>query len=249
MLTATPLSTIVALARAGALDHAWGQFATAGYDRNDDDPAALTVKGRLLKDHALRASDEAERRRFYLQSADAYRRSAALQPGTYPLINAATLSLLSGNREQAEEIAQEVLERIAREPEEPETPYWRAATEAEAMLLLGRQAEAEAALAAAVAAAPRAWEDHASTLRQFLAIQDELGGDRAWLAVLRPPRSLSYAAAKGDGADPDERLAVAPDPDIGFGFGGLAAGYELLVAEALLERGAELHVVLPAAPS
>src|SRR6185436_11192482 len=97
-------------ARAGALDHAWAQFAAAGYDARGDDPAALTVKGRLLKDHALRASDEAARRRFYLQSAECYRASAALQPATYPLINAATLSLLSGDRAQAEEIAREVLE-------------------------------------------------------------------------------------------------------------------------------------------
>jgi tetratricopeptide (TPR) repeat protein len=245
VLTAAPLSTIIALARAGALDHAWGQFCMGGYDRAEDEPAALTVKGRLLKDHALRAPDEAQRRRYYLQSSECYRRAAALQPGTYPLINAATLSLLSGNRAQAEHLAREVLERIAREPEEPETPYWRAATEAEALLLLGRRDEAAIALAAAVAAAPRAWEDHASTLRQFLAIQDELGGDRAWLAVLRPPRSLSYAAVKADGADPDESMAAPLDADIGFGFGALAAGLELTVAEALLQRGAELHVILP----
>ncbi|HEV2818527.1 MAG TPA: hypothetical protein VGW40_15040 [Allosphingosinicella sp.] len=236
-MTDTPLSTIIALARAGALDHAWGQFVAAGYDRDDVDPAALTVKGRLLKDYALRAVDEGERRRFYLQSAICYRCAAALQPGTYPLINAATLSLLSGSPALAEEIAREVLERIAREPDEPETPYWRAATEAEALLLLGRRDEAQAALAAAVAAAPRAWEDHGSTLRQFLAIQDELGGDTAWLALLRPPRSLHYAGG--------EAGAAPPDADIGFGFGALAAGFELETAEALLARGAELHVILP----
>src|SRR3982750_2399890 len=134
MAIAAPLSTIIALARAGALDHAWNQFSMAGYAVRDDDPAALTVKGRLLKDRALRASGD-ERRRFYLESAEAYRRAAALQPGTYPLINAATLSLLSGDVAQARDIAREVLDRIAREPEEPETPYWRAATEAEAWLI------------------------------------------------------------------------------------------------------------------
>src|SRR3954466_11094159 len=148
-MTSTPLSTIIALARAGALDHAWYQFSAAGYDAGDDDPAALTVKGRLLKDRALRASGD-ERRRFYLESAEAYRRAAALQPGTYPLINAATLSLLSGNRFQADEIAHEVLERIAREPEEPETPYWRAATEAEAWLILRVEDEARGALERAI---------------------------------------------------------------------------------------------------
>jgi len=156
------------------------------------------------------------------------------------LINAATLSLLSGDRGRAEEIAREVLDRIAREPDEPETPYYRAATEAEALLLLGRRDEARAMLEAAVAAAPRAWEDHASTLRQFLIIQDVLGGDRAWLDLLRPPRSLHFA---GDGA-----AEAAADPDIGFGFGALAAGDELAAAEALLARGAELHVVLPSDP-
>ena len=242
MPSATPLSTIIALARAGALDHAWYQFGAAGYDAREDDPAALTVKGRLLKDRALRASGAA-RRAFYLQSAEAYRQAAALQPGTYPLINAATLSLLSGDPAQARELAGEVLARIAREPDEPETPYWRAATEAEALLILGRADEARTALEAAVAAAPRAWEDHASTLRQFIAIQEELGEDAAWLDLLRPPRTVHFFGS-GDAAREDvaanlERMCV------GFGYGALAAGAELVVAEALLARGAELHVVLP----
>jgi tetratricopeptide (TPR) repeat protein len=247
-MTAAPLSTIIALARAGALDHAWGQFSASGYDRNDDDPAALTVKGRLLKDHALRASDEETRRRYYLQSAEAYRRSAALQPGTYPLINAASLSLLSGDRGQAEEIAREVLARIEREPDEPETPYYRAATQAEALLLLGRTGEARAALEAAVAAAPRAWEDHGSTLRQFVVIHDMLGSDPAWLDLLRPPRSLHYSGHVAFDADAafDEALAAVLDEErIGFGYGALGAGADLVVAEALLARGADLHVILP----
>ncbi len=195
MTTATPLSTIIALARAGALDHAWAQYCGAGYDKAEADPAALTVRGRLLKDHALRATGEA-RRTYYLRSAEAYRQAAALQPATYPLINAATLSLLSGDRGQAEEIAHEVLARVAAEPDEPETPYYRAATEAEALLLIGRRDGARSALAAAVAAAPRAWEDHGSTLRQFVAIEDELGGDPAWLDMLRPPRILVLVRAR-----------------------------------------------------
>jgi tetratricopeptide (TPR) repeat protein len=248
MLTATPLSTIIALARAGALEHAWGQFSAAGYDRRDDDPAALTVKGRLLKDHALRAEGE-ERRHFYLESSECYRRAATLRPSTYPLINAATLSLLSGDRAQAGEIAREVLDRIEREPEEPETPYWRAATEAEALLLLGRLDESRAALEAAVAAAPRAWEDHASTLRQFVAIDEALGVESGWLDLLRPPRSLHYAADKWADADPDSAAPLALDADVGFGFGALAAGAELMTAEALLARGAELHVILPSDPA
>lgn len=243
MNEATPLSTIIALARAGALDHAWAQYCGAGYDRDEADPAALTVRGRLLKDHALRAEGEA-RRAYYLRSAEAYRRAAALQPATYPLINAATLSLLSGDRAQAEEIAREVLARVAAEPDEPETPYYRAATEAEALLLLGRRAEARAALEGAVAAAPRAWEDHGSTLRQFVAIEAELGGDPAWLDLLRPPRSLSWADVDSDGET--DLASWVKRERIGFAFGPLAGAPDLAVAETLLAADVELHLILPA---
>jgi tetratricopeptide (TPR) repeat protein len=246
MASAAPLSTIIALARAGALDHAWYQFGAAGYAAREDDPAALTVKGRLLKDRALRASGD-ERRRLYLESSEAYRRAAALQPGTYPLINAATLSLLSSDVDQAREIAREVLDRIAREPEEPETPYWRAATEAEALLVLGRTEEARRALETAVAAAPLAWEDHASTLRQFLAIQEALGGETAWLDMLRPPRSVHFAGT-GEIA-PDDVADFLERSRVGFGFGALGTGAELVVAEALLAGGGALHVVLPCDPA
>ena len=250
MAALAPLSTIIALARAGSLEHAWYQFAAAGYDRREDDPAALNVKGRLLKDRALRSRGE-ERRRLYLESAAAYRRSAELQPGTYPLINAATLSLLSGDSAQAAEIAREVLERIEREPDEPETPYWRGATIAEALLLLGRFEDAKTALAGAIAAAPRAWEDHASTLRQFILIHDELGADAAWLDILRPPRSLSYsgsAVTGGAAAENESRRRVAElivRERVGFVFGGLCAGAEIVTAEAALEARAEVHLVLP----
>ena len=244
-----PLSTIVALARAGAIERAWHAFDAAGYDRREDDPAALTVKGRLLKDKALRSGGE-ERRRLYSLSAEAYRQAAALEAGTYPLINAAALSLLSGDRDQAAEIAREVMERIARAPEEPETPYWRAATQAEALLLLGRFNQAQEALAEALAAAPRAWEDHASTLRQFLLIHEALGEDARWLEMLRPPLSLHFSGRIGlTEEDAAEAAAAAAEiiarERIGFGYGALAAGSDIIVAEALLAAGAELHVVLP----
>ncbi|HYD36647.1 MAG TPA: tetratricopeptide repeat-containing protein, partial [Allosphingosinicella sp.] len=153
---------------------------TAGYDRMTDDPAALGVRGRLLKDRALER-DGAERRRLYGEAAAAYRSAAALSGSTYPLINAASLSLLSGDETQARTLAGQILRQIEADPDEPETPYYRAATRAEALLLLDREAEARAAFAEAIALAPRAWEDHASTLRQFALILAALGRDSAWL--------------------------------------------------------------------
>jgi Tetratricopeptide Repeats-Sensor len=241
------LALALALARAGAVDQAWAQLKLA----DDEDPSALTLKARLLKDMALQA-EGAERRRLYGESAAAYRRSAELRPATYPLINAASLSFLAGEPAEAAILAARVLDRIAAEPDEPETPYWRGATRAEALLLLGREADARAAFAEAVALAPEAWEDHASTLRQFGLILAAQGRDPAWLDAHRPPRSLhfgghmSFDSKVSRRAHLDDRIrAVLDEERIGFGFGALAAGADILIAEALLERGAELHAVLP----
>ena len=125
----TPLSLVIAYARAGASAFAWECFVASGYDRMTDDAAALSVKGRLLKDRAL-SVDGAERRRLYTEASQAYRSAATVSGATYPLINAATLSRLAGDVTQARDLAGETLDRIERDPDEPETPYYAAATRA-----------------------------------------------------------------------------------------------------------------------
>jgi hypothetical protein len=244
------LLSVIAHARAGALDYAWRIFREAGFDAETDDPRALSVKGRLLKDFALRAEGD-ERMRFYREASSAYQRAAELGQATYPLINAATLSLLARDGEKARVLATQVLGWIAANPDEPETPYYHGATVAEALLLLGKDDEARAALSNAIAVAPRAWEDHASTLRQFELILKARQAPAEWLDVLRPPRSLHFSGHMSFKAgDPADELSsgiarMIAEEKIGFGFGALAAGADIIIAEALLDAGAELHVVLP----
>jgi tetratricopeptide (TPR) repeat protein len=245
------LGYIVALARAGASARAWSEFIAYGYDR-DQDPACLTLRGRLLKDRAISASRHEKKRSLYVEAASSYAEAAASTGSTYPLINAATLSLLGGDSLASAAHAAQILHRIDTAPDEPETPYWRSATRSEALLLLDRHEEARAAFAEAVALAPRAWEDHASTLRQFALILAAQGRDAAWLDAHRPPRSLHFGGHMS--FDPevvrrehlDEKIAeVLEEENIGFGFGALAAGADIIIAEALLARGAEVHAVLP----
>ena len=245
------LLSIIAYARSGAVDHAWRLLREAGFDRINDDPAVLSVVGRLLKDQALSSAGEA-RRRLYTEAAEAYASASKLRGSAYPLINAATLSLLAGAPELAKKLAQQVLD-IEKRANEEETPYFRAATRAEALLLLGDIARAKTIFREAIALAPRAFEDHASTLRQFGLILTELRENQSWLDACRPPRCVHFAGHMGI-SDDDERIgfkirAVLQDERAGFGFGALAAGADILIAEALLEQGAELHVVLPASPA
>lgn len=247
-MTQASLATITAYARAGAIDHAWRLFAASGLDAVSDDAAVLALRGRLLKDRALREIGEA-RRDGARAAAAAYAEAARLRPAPYPLINAATLQLIGGDVAEARRLARTAMSLLA-DSSLDETAYYIAATEAEALLIYGDIEGARIGLARAVACAPRAWEDHASTLRQFATILAATGENDGWLDAFRPPRSLHYAGPLALAEDDQSALAeridrMLAEENIGYGYGALAAGADLLVAERLLMRGADLHVVLP----
>lgn len=241
------LENVLRLARSGALERAWSVFEASGLAESSE-PGALTLKARLIKDRARRATGS-EAARLFAEAATTYALAARPGSASYPLINAATLSLLAGRRQQAEQLALQVLDVLEVDPGEAETPYWLRATRAEALLLLGRLPEARAALRAAVAEAPQAWEDRAATISQLVAICGELGCDAAWLDQFRPPRSLQYSGIMGvRQSDAKTQASIAKwleTENVGFGFGALAAGSDIWIAEALVERGASLNVVLP----
>lgn len=240
------LLELAALVRAGAADHAWTLFVGAGLAASDD-PAVLTLEGRILKARA-RGAEGARRAELYGQAAAAYLAAAPGGGGAYAMINAATLSLLAGDEAAARVHALAVLEA-----DEDDAPYYQAATRAEALLVLRRFDEAWAALDTAVAAAPKAWEDHSVTLRQFRLLLEALGADDAGLARLAPPRSLHFTGHMAVSPDDIELAAqvarIVAEEGVAFGYGALAAGADMVIAEALADAGVELHVLLPLDPA
>ena len=182
---------ILSLARSGATSRAWDAFVAEGLD-GADEVEVLTLKGRLLKDRARLAAG-AERAALFAQSGAAYRRAAALRPDSYPLINAAAMALFAGDPANGAAIAQQTLDLLNTNPDEGETPYWRVATFAEAHLLLGNAEAAKRQLEDAIALAPQAWEDRASTIRQFAQILSQQQQKTDWLDALRPPPALHFS--------------------------------------------------------
>jgi hypothetical protein len=250
----TPLPAITALIRAGALDQAARLFREGGYDvlggGHKDHSAALAVKGRLFKERAFQALG-AERRALLVQAADAYAGADASAPAPYLLMNVAACRMLAGERDAAREAATAVIARLNGNGTHGETPFWLAATRGEAHLILGEVDSANANLALAISLNPDAYEDHAAALRQCARLIAAEGGDASWLDAHRPPASLHFAGHLGvdaaASADLGARVAALLDQQrVGFGYGALAAGSDILIAEALLARGAALHVVLPA---
>jgi tetratricopeptide (TPR) repeat protein len=242
----TERAIIRRLARSGSAQRAWEAFCAAGYDSASADAGLLTLKGRLLKDLAMRASGD-ERIALLRRAAEAYSAASVLTEDSYPRINAATLVYLRGDRPTAARLAADLLELLDQGRHGAETPYWRGATRAEALLLMGRIADAREALAQAVALAPKAREDRAATLRQFRRILSHDDADSSWLADFALPPVMHFRGPMGIVGDEAERAIVEAVRGIGpaMAYGALAAGTDIVAAEAAVAGGAELHVVLP----
>jgi hypothetical protein len=226
-------------------------FSTAGYLERTADPAALAVKGRLIKGRGRLAS-AAERSALFVEAAGAYAAAHALDPAPYLAINAASLSLLAGDAARAAEGARAVLALLDGPDTPADTPYFLAATRAEALLILGEREEAAAAMDVAVAEDPDGWADRAATVAQLREIAAAQGSDPAWIDRFAPPASLHFAghmglasAGAGEAALAGQLDALFATHRFGFAWGALAAGADLVIAEHLLNRGIELHVVLP----
>jgi hypothetical protein len=159
------------------------------------------------------------------------------------------LSFLGGATGRSSQLATKTLDLLESGAHESDTRYWLGATRAEALLLLGREIEARAALRDAVAGTPMAWEDHAVTLRQFRLILSEQGRPDDWLDQFRPPAAIHFAGPIG--IDPqDARLEAAIEAAVagirpGSATGALAAGFDIVAAEILHRHGVRLHLILP----
>lgn len=210
-------------------------------------------EGRALKYRAARTRDAEARADLFAQAAARYLAAARGDANsTYALINAASLSAMAGDRAQAAALADEVLALLDNRAHAPDTPYWLAATRAEAELVKGDADRARSSLKQAVALAPRAWEDHAIALRQFRLLLGETGEPTEWLDRFTPPAVMVFGGTMGLAPGEEIASALLADAVDDFapceGHGALAAGTDILVAEALLARGCDLHVVLPAGP-
>jgi hypothetical protein len=248
-------ASVLCLARSGATGFAFDEYRRLGLDRVEDDERIGALGGRLLKDMALQAGGE-ERTRIARASADAYAGVARRFGSDYGAINAATMALVAGARARASEQAAGLLTRLAQTPSDGEVAYFEAATTAEAHLLLGDVVAASDALRSGIALAPDQHAAHAATIRQMELICGELAIGDAWLDDLRPPvcahftgHIFAFSSLMSDAAAMvalDARIAQAlADHRVGCAFGSLAAGADVLVAEAVLRAGLELHVVLP----
>ncbi|HEX3366428.1 tetratricopeptide repeat-containing protein [Phenylobacterium sp.] len=209
----------------------------------------LSLKARLLKDQAFDAPTPDPER--LMDAARLYLAVYEQTKSSYPAINAATLAKIAGQRELASSLAHGVAEDMIASGR---SDYFSLATLAEALAVTGDVAGARGALERAMQA-PDADVGARSTtvlqLRRLIAAEGEGHGLESLLELIQPPKVAMFCgnifiSDPELDADLSARMReVIARENVGFGYGALAAGSDILIAELLLERGAEIHVVLP----
>ena len=212
---------------------------------------AVALKGRLFKDLAARATGP-EQVELFRQSSEAYRSANRMSDGYFSGINAATTAFLAGDVDEACELAA----AIARRPDvaDPQD-YFAAASGAEAMLVCGKVEEAAELYHLARQRPDASPGMIASTARQVELIAERLSISdderEKLLAAIRPSPVIHYCGHMfRAGWKIEEELVQAIDSILDetgalIAYGPLACGADILIAEAILARGGELHAVLP----
>jgi class 3 adenylate cyclase len=244
---------VLALARAGATEEAARRFNRYELQAADEEDIAA-LGARIAKDIALETTANG-RRAETVRALDLYLAIHARTGGYYAAINAATLSLVAGEPERALLLARAALDALGRIDERS---YYAAATEGEAQLLLGDEPAAREALARAAAMHGGDYSSLATTRRQLRLVCALTGADPEIIGILAGPGVAHFcghriAVAGAPGRFPAEaeqgvadRIEVELARDTPrYAYGSLASGADIMWAEALLARGAELHIVLP----
>jgi tetratricopeptide (TPR) repeat protein len=250
----------LAHARAGATEHAHELLDAA----ERASPAAalvpeiLSLRGRLWKDRLHRlAPGTQEATTAALRARDEYRRAYALSRSAYPGVNAATLSMLLGDRADAQALAREVLARL--DAQTAAATHWDHATRGEALLLLDRVETASVSYRSAQALVPGNAGIVATMRRQVSLIATVMGAARGVLSAIPAADVLAFVGHMIDAPEAREpRFPAALEPSVAaairarlagltspIAYTSAACGADIAFIEAAEDSGAEVNVVLP----
>ena len=249
----------LAHARAGAGNRAHALLDEAQKSPQSSSKLAdiLSLRGRLWKDAFARAPEHPAATAAAQRARDEYLAAYALARDPYPGVNAATLSMLLGDRDAARALANEIANRLAAQSQS--ATCWDHATAGEAALLLGELARARESYAAARALAAQDAGSIATMRRQVNLLARVIPRACELLEILPAADVLAFAGHMIDAPDrspPRFPAALAPAvaaairerlvrTQLPVVYTSAACGADLIFVEAALDIGAEVNVVLP----
>jgi class 3 adenylate cyclase len=260
------LEAVLSLVRAGALTMARTKFEAFGLEavRNYD---VLVVLGRLLREEGLAATESAQRQPALRCGAAVLREAAALGDGANinahrANIDAAGMLVLAGDRDEGQSLAATTAAALQGDLSTVTTASERFAV----LEILARALVIAGEISQALDLVPKLKQPRAGLAESLAAMVHQLSeiaalqpGGADLLDSLRPAPVAHYTGhiISGPGwPNPrfprqEEHVVAARIADfldrtpVSAAYGALAAGADILFAEALLCRGIPLHVVLP----
>jgi class 3 adenylate cyclase len=216
-----------------------------------------SLRGRLWKDRLHRHPDGPDAASIAERARHEYLAAYGLQKDAYPGINAATLSMILGERAEARQLASEIADGLAKQA--TTRTCWEYATAGEAELLLGQIEAARQSYSAAAAHATADKGSIATMRRQVRLLARVIPEAVEVLAVLPATDVVAFAGHMIDAPgrvpprfpatlEPAVRTALRAhlarlrDPVV---YSSAACGGDLIFIEAALDVGAEVNIVLP----
>lgn len=248
---------VLCLLRTGATEQARLDYQRFGLEKITDNEDVNGLGARLLKEAALKSTGE-KRVSLAKRAAKKYGLGFLQTGGFYSAINQATLSLIAGEAKKSKTLAKKILENSPMKKDSArEKAYFQSATLAEAYLLLENEEKAKKALAQAIKLDPSNLAARATTLHQLAVILNVQNKSKDWLDPYRSPKIAHFEGhmfSLDKKTNQKEKTVnqlcqqideILGTENIGVGYGALAAGSDILIAEAILKSGGELHVILP----
>ena len=226
---------------------------------------ALSLYGRTLKDRYERA-DDAAGADFALRSANAYAEAFNLAQDPFPGVNAASMARLAGDVDRARRLARQSLGQAQARLEALRggDDYWLEASCGEAHLLLGDLEASRGRYRRAVQLAGKDYGSIARMRQQLQMLQRVLPEAAGLLDLFHVGTVVAFAGHRIDPPQASATGQVRFPPaakleeevrralrheldalDAVVGYVAPSSGADLLFAEMMFERGAELHLVLP----
>ena len=250
----------LALSRSGATERA-NAILEALRREDENQEETLGMLGRTYKDLAANAATSKQRKQFLKSAARIYGEAYQTSGGYWSGINAATMTLLIGESDRACEIAIKVRKQCLKDVEDSRGDlYWEFAALGEASLVCRELKQAGEWYARAAEKGSGRYGDLDSSRRNARLILKHWKEDPVWIdKYLRVPSVVVFTGHMVDRPDRGEprfpeELASTVAAEIqqkldklqpGFAFSSAACGSDILFLEAMLDRGAEVSIVLP----
>jgi len=240
----------ISLSKSGSPEQALAHLDLA-YRRNPEDPETAGILGGVYKDLFRKLQDS----KYAILSRDTYSKNFSLTKNYYTGINAATMSAIAGKAVQGREIANAVIALI----ESTANSVWEFATLGEAYLLIKNRDRSVDYYIKARQSAGNDWGKVLSIHNQLWLLNHYVPVPKEIFRIFAPPVVMAFAGHMVDApnrATPrfpavietkvkDAIKGAIRTLNASIGYCSLACGGDILFAEAMVEEGREVHVLMP----